>query len=214
MLRQRMKALKSQGISMWANSQFVNREHMDRLLSGYLWGCPIPMVSASGVVGPLFKNADNSAAAERMDRIANLLGVESVFHYQELRQIARWLKREGRDDNSVPKGNREFICFSESATGVLKDTYGLYGTIKKDELKAAERKPYASLLTLDALFRHIRNAFAHGYFTEVYRKNASGVKATFVYFQDVNREGQITARGYISYEHLLKVIKLIRVQPI
>ena len=69
MLRQRMKALKSQGISMWANSQFVNREHMDRLLSGYLWGCPIPMVSASGVVGPLFKNADNSAAAERMDRI-------------------------------------------------------------------------------------------------------------------------------------------------
>lgn len=214
MSRQRMKALKSQGISMWANSKFVNREHMDRLLSGYLWGCPIPMVSASGVVGPLFKNVDNSAAAERMNRIANLVGAERVFHSQELRQIAGWLKRKGRDDNSVPTGNREFICFSESATGVLKDAYGLYESMKKDELKAAERRPYVSLLTLDALFRHIRNAFAHGYFTEVHRKNASGVKAAFVYFQDVNREGQITARGYISYENLLKVIEFIRVQPI
>lgn len=206
----KLKALKAVGRSDWVKSRFLKHEHMATVMRGLVWGCPVPGVSASGKDLPVFRNKDNTAAEVILSQVFEGIEEGSVFHSVELRQISKRLIENKKDGNKVPRGTSEFFCFSESPTGVLKDCYGLYPSIERKDLRAAQRKPYEKLLTLDALFRHLRNSIAHGAFSEVRRKGPSGKQEEFLYLQDVNSSGQITARIYVSYERIRLICRLLQ----
>lgn len=209
MAAKKPKALQAAGRSDWAKSQFSSREHMEKVLKYLVWGCPIPGVSASGKNVPVFQNKDNAAAEAMLSKIFEGVSEGNIFHSTELRQVAKHLIDDERGGNKVPRGASEFFYFAESPTGVLKDYYGLYPLIKKIDLRVAQRKPYEKLLVLDALFRHLRNSIAHGAFSEVRRKASSGKKEEFLYLQDANSRGQITARMYLSYGRVLSICRLL-----
>ena len=209
MAAKKLKALEAAGRSDWAKSRFLTREHMAMVMENLVWGCPVPGVSVSGKCLAVFQNKDNTAAEVMLLQVFEGIDEGNIFHSMELRQVSKRLIDNKQDDNKVPRGTSEFFYFAESPTGVLKDSYGLYPLIERKDLRAAQRKPYEKLLILDALFRHFRNSIAHGGFTEVLRKVSAGKREGFLYLQDVNPSGQITARIYVSYERVLLICGLL-----
>lgn len=206
----KLKALTAIGRTNWATGKFSCSGHMDQILTAFLWGCPLPGVSACGRSLSVFERVDNASAGRILAQfISSFNNNVDVFHSVELRQIAKQLINDKRAGDRVPRGRREFIYFSESQTGVLKDAYGLYSNIEKQDLRSNHRSPYINILILDGLLRHFRNSLAHGSFTEVRRRNASGKYDWFLYFQDANSRKQITARIYLSYDSLENLTTLL-----
>lgn len=203
MVSKKMKALTAAGRSGWATSAFLSKEREHFCVNSFLFGCPIPSVSSSGKHLSALDLADNSKAAQTLRVIFGDLDPSAFFCNLELRQVAKHLIDIGSDGDRVPKGNSEFLVFSKSPYGVLKDQYSLFPDKEKLELTSSDAQPYGSLLVLDAVYRHLRNSLAHGSFTEVRRKVPNHEKPVpFLYLQDTNRYRQITARYFVSYERL------------
>ena len=203
---QKYKALQAEGRSMWVKpiNGSQNKESRLFLYDHYVLGCPLPHVSGAVHAAPVFQHADNQRAAAQYDTF-----LSDVCNYtnKDLGQIAKWLIDNKHAGSSVPNIANEFACFALPPVGILKDAYGLYANIKKAELRAIHRKPYEALLRLDALFRHLRNSFAHGLFSIVQRKSPqNGKRESFVYCQDNNSSGQITARMFLSLARLKRIV--------
>lgn len=203
MTSNKLKALSSENRSEWANASFTSRERELFCVNTFLFGCPIPGVSAAGKTLPALSAADNGRASNLLQNLFNDLDNNNFYCNLELRQVAKRLIELKRDGAKVPSGNGEFLIFSKSPWGVLKDSYGLLQNRERKSLKAEDAKPYDNLLTLDAVYRHLRNGLAHGSFTEVRRKSSvNGKMEPFLYLQDTNAKGQITARFYLSKSRL------------
>lgn len=207
--QQKMKALKADGRSDWASAKFTSKERWRLCIDGLLFGCPIPGTSAVGGKVVALSNADNGLAAQIISELSEDLG-DAFYYSSEARQVAKHLIDSNRAGNKVPNGGIEYAYFTKSRIGVLKDTYGLFPGREKKDLKAADAKPYDSVLVLDALYRHLRNGIAHGSFAEVLRKSSkSGKREAYLCLQDVNGDGQITARFFLSQSRVDRIISLI-----
>lgn len=211
MTSNKLKALSSKNRSDWANSSFTSKDRELFCVNTFLYGCPIPGVSASGKPLQALSTVDNGLAAQTL---ANLFGDLDADHYfcnSELRQVAKQLIKLKFDGTKVPTGNKEFLIFSKSSFGVLKDHYGLFQEREKRSLRAEDARPYDSLLILDAVYRHLRNVLAHGSFTEVKRKSSIGKKLEpYLYLQDSNHKSQITARCFISKSRLCSLAEILK----
>lgn len=206
-----MKALSAAGRSEWANSSFLTREHEHFYVRSFLFGCPIPATTSSGKHLPALDAVDSGMAAQVLDKLFGDLGPSSYYCNLELRQVARHLIDTKHDRDKVPRGNHEFLIFSKSPYGVLKDHYGLFPDKERQGLSANDVKPYEHLLILDAVYRHLRNGLAHGSFIEVRRKVPNhNTPAPYLYLQDINSHGQITARYYLSYKRVQLMAKLLQ----
>lgn len=203
MTSNRLRALSSGNRSGWANAQFLSKERELFCVNTFLYGCPIPGVSAVGKRLPALSVADNGQAVQTLNALFGDLDEDCYYCNLELRQVAKQLIESKRDGTRVPSGSSEFLIFSKSPWGVLKDSYGLFKSREKKSLKAEDAKPYDGLLVPDAVYRHLRNGFAHGSFTEVRRKSGTkGKMEPYLYLQDTNSRGQITTRFHLSKSRL------------
>lgn len=206
--QQKMKALSAAGRSGWVTAKFESKERKEFCVDNLLFGCPVPGVSAAGRKIPALERPDNSLAAQMLDDLLEGLG-DNCYYSNELRQIAKRLIDSKRAGNNVPNNGIEFAYFTKSSYGILQDTYGLFPGKLKKEIVAADANPYSSILVLDALYRHLRNGIAHGSFTEVKRKSpVTGKREAYLYLQDTNGKGQITARLFFSHPRIERIAKL------
>lgn len=211
-MARKLKALNSKGRSDWANSKFDSKDHELFCFRKLVLGCPIPGVAANGNSIRALDATDDAAALEVLNSIFDGM-LDSYYCSLELRQIAKKLISTEHDTNYVPKGGKEFACFSKSPAGVLKDCYGLFCDIEKKRISAEDAKPFSNILILDALYRHLRNGLAHGSFTVVKRKSPKlGRLVSYIYLQDVNKEGHITARLFLSYGRIEKIASVYTVR--
>lgn len=201
MTRIKQRPLPAPGSSPWANGVFNPQSHMSFYINNYLFGCPAAHTSAlSKAHGPLAR-ANNEESAKALQLIYNGIPSDKWFCATNKNSVARRLIELKLDGPSVPQGGIEFAIFTRSPKGILKD-YGLYDDIKADDLRAEHFKPYEKLLELDAFFRHIRNAIAHGLLTEVKRRSpTTGTTESYIYLQD-NSGSDISARLFLSYSRL------------
>ena len=197
----RMKALSSAGRTAWAKATFTSKERELFCVNAFLFSCPIPGVSSSGKHVAALDLVDNGLASKVLKNLFGDLDPYCCYSNSEIRQVARRLIDLKLDGGKVPNGTSEFLIFSKSPNGVLKDHYGLFVDKEKKSLSAGDVRPYDSILVLDAVYRHLRNGLAHGSFVEVKRKCDGGFEP-FLYLQDSNKNGQITARFYLSKKRL------------
>lgn len=206
----KIKALTSCGRSDWVNSRTENKERTLFLFNNLLTGCPVPKASAVRKHLPALDSVDNSLALNCIQSLFADLDEDRFYVNYELRGVAKHLIGNGFADGGIPSSNIEFLAFTKTPIGMLKDGYGLFPDKDKKAIAISDAKPYDAMLTLDGLYRHLRNSIAHGQFAEVKRKSASnGKREPFLYFQDTNAKGQISARMFLSY----KRIKLIGELP-
>ena len=213
MAKAKLKALSAQGRTGWANAHFQSKERELRCVRAFVFNCPVPGTSIAGGRIDALERVDNSMAKQALDSLFDSFPEDDFFCHTELRQVAKTLIKSNRDEGKVPKGGTEFAVFAKSPVGVLKDSYGLYSDRERKSLKVEDLKPYSDLLTLDAVYRHIRNAFAHGLFTEVRRKSSITSRVeTFLYLQDNNSKGQISARFFLSYVRMERLMALVKLR--
>ena len=198
----KLKALTAEGRTGWANARVDSNRRKLFLLDSFVLHCPIPGVAHRVGSSPALNGCNNQLAFQEVAFITEGIGKEEFYSNFELRQVAKWLISKGFDSHKVPGGSSEFICMSISPQSVLKKTYQLYPDIKSEEIGAEDRNRYKNLLCLDALYRHVRNSLAHGFFTEVIRKSSDGKRRPYLYLQDNNPSRQITARMFVSYDRL------------
>lgn len=194
----------------WIKPYRGSKEHKLFLYEAYVLGCPIPHISGAGKTFAPLSRRDNNLSQYYFERFLGDIGKGRVYSSFELRQVAKKLVEGKHDGCSIPNGGQEFAYFTKPPVGVLKDAYSLYPDIERDNLYAKEYGPYKSLLELDALFRHLRNSFAHGLFAEVQRKSpVSGKREAFFYCQDNNSQKMISARMFLSFARLKEIAKAV-----
>ncbi len=199
----KIKALTACGRSDWVKSRTENKERTLFLFNNLLAGCPVPKASAVGKILPALDSVDNSLASNCLQSLFSDLDEDRFYVNYELRGVAKYLINNGLADGNIPSSNMEFLAFAKTPIGMLKDGYGLFPDKNKKSIANSDAKPYDAILTLDGLYRHLRNSIAHGQFAEVKRKSASsGKRQPFLYFQDTNAKGQISARMFLSYERI------------
>lgn len=210
MRKEKSKALLAEGRTTWIKPYTSSREHKLFIFEAFVLGCPIPHVSGAGKMFAPLSRRDNNLSQRYLERFLGDISEGQVYSSFDSRQVAKKLVEDKRDGCSIPNGGHEFACFTKSPAGVLKDAYSLYPDIERDALRAKEYGPYESLLELDALFRHLRNSFAHGLFAEVQRKSfISGKREAFFYCQDNSPHKQISARMFLSFARLKKIAEMV-----
>ena len=198
----KLKALTADNRTDWANAHFESNQRKLFMYDRFLLQCPIPGTSNAGKPTPALSLHDDSRAKQEFDKSVAGIKVEYLYSNFELRQVAKWLIDNKYADNRVPRKSDEFICMSITPASMLKKCYGLFPDKNSNEIAAADRNAYKQLLTLDALYRHIRNSLAHGLYKEVLRRAPNGKKKPYLFLQDNNSSHQITARMFLSYERL------------
>lgn len=121
--------------------------------------------------------------------------------------LAKGLRDGGLADDSFTRATFEFVYLcSPGLPGVAKRVKELKefapGEAKK---KGKKRQNKSEFHRLDAVFRHLRNAFAHGRFCRL--ENASGDAVWAL--QDSNSRGKVTARLLIKESTLDEWLKLL-----
>lgn len=201
MAKIKQQPLPAPGSSPWANGIFNPQTHLSFYIDNYLFGCPAVHTSALSKAYAPLANVNNGESARALHSICNGISSSRWFCAADKYSVARRLIELKLDGPTVPRGGAEFAIFTRSPKGILKD-YGLYDGIKADDLRAEHFQPFAKLLELDAFFRHIRNAIAHGLLTEVKRKSlTTGRMESYIYLQD-NSGSDISARLFLSHSRL------------
>lgn len=198
----KQKALTAEGRIGWANAHFESNQRKLYTYDHFLLQCPIPGTSSAGKPTLALSLHDDSRAKQEFDELVVGIDADHLYFNFELRQVAKWLIDNKRADNRVPRKSDEFICMSITPESVLKKCYNLFPNKNSKEITAADRNAYKQLLTLDALYRHVRNSLAHGLYKEVLRKATDGKRKPYLFLQDNNASHQITARMFLSYERL------------
>ena len=198
----KLKALIANGRTDWANAHIDSNYRKLYLYDHFLLHCPIPGTSNAGKPTPALSQHNDMLAKQEFDLLVEGIEAENLYSNFELRQVAKWLIEKKLDGNKVPRRSEEFICMSITPAPVLKKCYGLFYDKDSKEIKTADRNAFKQLLTLDAIYRHLRNSLAHGLYKEVLRNAPDGKKRPYLYLQDNNSSQQITARMFLSYERL------------
>ena len=198
----KLKALAAKTRTDWANAHVESNQRKLLMYDHFLLQCPIPGTSNAGKPTLALSLHDDSCAKQEFDGLVTGIDANLLYCNFELRQVAKWLIDNQRADNRVPRKTDEFICMSISPASILKKCYGLFPDKDSKEIAAADRNAYKQLLTLDALYRHVRNSLAHGLYKEVLRKAPDGKKRPYLFLQDNNQSHQIAARMFLSYERL------------
>lgn len=145
----KIKALTSCGRSGWVNSRTENKERTLFLFNNLLTGCPVPKASAVRKHLPALDSIDNSLALNCIQSLfADLDGNRFYVNY-ELRGVAKHLISNGLADGGIPSSNNEFLAFTKTPIGMLKDGYGLFPDKDKKAITISDAKPYDAILTLD-----------------------------------------------------------------
>ena len=198
----KQKALCAEGRTNWANAHFGSNQRKLYMYDHFLLQCPIPGVSHAGSPTRALAQSDNARAKQELDKLIIGIDCKNLYFNFELRQVAKWLIDNKYSGEKVPRRSDEFICMSITPASMLKKCYGLFSDKDSKEIAAADRNGYKQLLTLDAVYRHLRNSLAHGLYKEVIRKAPDGKRRPYLYLQDNNSSRQITARMFLSYERL------------
>lgn len=207
MASKKNKPLSSEGITNWADASFCSKARELFYVDNFIFGSPVPGASLVGRCLLALKTVDDGMAAQVLDDLFGDLDSDHFYSNFDSRQVAKKLSFLKLDGSEIPKGTAEFLVFCKSPRGILKDHYGLFQDKEKDKITVEDASPYVNLLILDAVYRHLRNGFAHGAFAEARRKTNSGKQEPFLYLQDANGLGNITARFYLSASRLDKLAK-------
>lgn len=198
----KQKALSAKERTNWANANFLTNHHKLFLYDHFLLKCPIPGTSNVGRPTQALSLRDDSRAKLEFDSLVAGIDTSHLYCNFELRQVAKWLIDNRYADDRVPLKTGEFVCMSITPASMLKKCFGLFPDREPKTITIADRNAYKRLLTLDALYRHVRNSLAHGLYKEVLRKATDGKRKPYLFLQDNNASHQITARMFLSYERL------------
>lgn len=117
----------------------------------------MPKASAVRKHLPALDSVDNSLALNCIQSLFADLDEDRFYVNYELRGVAKYLIGNGFADGGIPSSNIEFLAFTKTPIGMLKDGYGLFPDKDKKAIAISDAKPYDAMLTLDGLYRHLRN---------------------------------------------------------
>lgn len=131
----------------------------------------------------------------------------SFRSFESPNELARGLRDDliANDDFLVYEGEFVYICNS-TLVSVAKEINKLKEFAPNQKKKEGKKRQNKSeFRRLDAIFRHLRNSFAHGQFTRFKKDDGSYYWA----LQDANSKGRVTARCLLKESTLDSWVNLI-----
>lgn len=131
----------------------------------------------------------------------------SFRSFESPNDLARGLRDDliANDDFLVYEGEFVYICNS-TLVSVAKEINKLKEFAPNQKKKEGKKRQNKSeFRRLDAIFRHLRNSFAHGQFTRFKKDDGSYYWA----LQDANSKGRVTARCLLKESTLDSWVNLI-----
>ena len=129
----------------------------------------------------------------RSFQLQMMLGESVAFRsFEDPGRFGEALREMNLADDSFLESNVEFVYLCSSSSGALAKRINRLKEFRPNQPKKRDRKRQnkSEFRRLDALLRHLRNAFAHGQFRRVKQEDGAFVWA----LQDSNSRGRVTAR--------------------
>jgi hypothetical protein len=172
-------------VSTWAKKTVDMKNRESQIAQMLIWNCPCNGASIKKRRSLPLDEASCKMVLEGLKNRPSLLW----DCFDSAKKLKSCLIDAKMAADKVPSGTIERVYFVQSPKSVLKK-YGM------SSIPGSHR----TFLEIDGLFRHLRNAIAHGYCARV--KRGKNGREPFWFLQDVNTNGMISARIYVSSETL------------
>ena len=126
-------------------------------------------------------------------------------YFNSTSELEKALKEDGYDSDDFIDGDKEFIYMVFGGTRATAARVKQLPVFCREKQKGKTRAKKADFYRIDSLFRHLRNALAHGQCRRVVKNQGTYYWA----IQDNNAKGSITARMLLSEETLDKWLDLL-----